>query len=65
MVAHLALILAEEAVATIVGANLAFQTRLLDEFHHLHKLLIAELEVGLVGCAAERKHREQSPTAYA
>ena len=62
VVAHLALILAEEAVAAVVGTNLALQAGLFDELHHLHKLLVAELEVGLVGGATERKHRKQSPT---
>ena len=65
VVAHLALILAEEAVAAIVGADPAFQPCLTDELHHHHKLIVAELEVGLVGGAAERKHREQSPTTDA
>ena len=65
VVAHLAFILAKEAVAAIISTNLAFQTGLLDEFHHLHKLFVTELEVGLVSCATEWEHREQSPTAYA
>ena len=63
VVAHLALILAEEAVAAIVGTDLAFQPCLTDELHHHHKLLVAELEVGLVGGATEGKHREQAPAA--
>ena len=65
VVAHLALILAEEAVAAIVGTDLAFQPCLTNEFHHHHKLLVAELEVRLVGGATEGKHREQTPAADA
>ena len=49
MIAHITLILAKEAIATVVGADLAFQPRLFDELHHHHKLLVTELEVGFVG----------------
>ena len=65
MVAHVALVLAEEAVAAVVGSNHALHSSLLDELHHLHKLLIAKLEIGLIGSATEGEHREQTPTAYA
>ena len=58
MVAHLTLLFAKEAVATIVGTNLALLSRPLDELHHLNKLLVAEFKVGFIGGTAKRKHGE-------
>ena len=63
VVAHVALILAEEAVAAIVGADAAFKAGLLDELHHLHELFVGEFEVRLTSGATEGKHREQTPAA--
>ena len=65
MIAHLAFIFSKESVASIVGTNLALQAGLLDELHHLHKLLFAELEHRFVGGTAERKHSKQAPAADA
>lgn len=65
MVAHFALVLAEEAVAAVVGAYLALQACCLDELHHLNELFITEFEVGLVDGTPKGKHREQTPAADA
>ena len=65
VVAYLALVGPQKAVAAVVGTDPAFATGGLDELHHLHELLVAELEVGLVGGTAEGKHGEEPPAADA
>lgn len=63
MVAHFALVLAEKAIAAIVGAYYALQACCLDKLHHLNELIVAELEIGLVGGTPKWEHGEQAPAA--
>jgi len=62
MITHLALVLAEETVATIICPDLALQASVLDKLHHLYKLRVGKPQIGVVGGASRRKHRKQPPT---
>ena len=61
MIAHLAFVRTEEPVTAIVGSDLAFKAGLLDELHHLHELVVGELQVGVVGGTAKGENGEQPP----
>ena len=52
VIAHLAFIFAEEAVATIIRSDFALQASVLDKLHHFHKLFVGEPQVGVVGSAS-------------
>ena len=64
MVTHLAFIVAEEAVASVVGTYHAFEASLFDELEHLDKLSVRQLQFGLAFGSPEWEHRKQTPASY-
>ena len=58
MAPHLPFVTAQIAIATLVGRDFALQPRLLDELHHVDKLLVRQFQIRLIGGAAKGKNGE-------
>ena len=64
-VAHVALVVAEEAFATVVGTYAPLQPRGLDELEHAAELVVGEPHHRVLGRTSHREDAEQPPPAHA
>ena len=64
MVAHIALVVAQETLATIVHADASLLSGSLDEVEHAAELFVSESHLRIVGCSAYGEDTEDTPSAY-